>query len=71
LQVVVRAALATERKFVSDIESIASLAKDNALEEGRLRPLLSDLEAAMAIVLPASSRTAPAARPEFLPQFNQ
>lgn len=46
LSLVVKAALATERNYVSDISKIATLAKDNAREEGRERPLLDDIEAA-------------------------
>lgn len=59
LSVVVGAALATERNYISDIEKIATLAKDNAREEGRERPLLCDIEAAIADVLTvAATRTA-------------
>ena len=59
LSLVVGAALATERNYVSDIEKIATLAKDNAREEGRELPLLCDIEAAIADVLPAApARTA-------------
>lgn len=53
LSLVVKAALATERNYVSDISKIATLAKDNAREEGRERPLLHDIEAAIADVLPS------------------
>ncbi len=53
LQLVVEAALATERNYVSDISKIATLAKDNAREKGRERPLLDDIEAAIADVLPS------------------
>lgn len=53
LQFVVEAALATERNYVSDISKIAALAKDNASENGRERPLLCDIDAAIADVLPA------------------
>ncbi|MBA3352685.1 MAG: hypothetical protein H0U23_09720 [Blastocatellia bacterium] len=53
LQFVVEAALATERNYVSDISKIATLAKDNASENGRERPLLCDIDAAIADVLPA------------------
>jgi hypothetical protein len=52
LRFVVDTVLATERNFVSDIEKIATLAKDNAREQGRNRPTLSDIESAMADVLP-------------------
>lgn len=53
LSLVVKAALATERNYVSDISKIATLAKDNAREEGRARPLLDDIEAAISDVLPS------------------
>ncbi len=53
LSLVVEAALATERNYVSDISKIATLAKDNAREEGRERPRLTDIEAAIADVLPS------------------
>lgn len=52
LQLVVEAALATERNYVSDVSKIAKLAKDNARENSRQRPLLCDIEAAIADVLP-------------------
>ena len=58
LHFVVDKALATERNFVSDIEKIATLAKDNAREEGRERPLLCDIEAAIADVLPTTIKPA-------------
>ena len=61
LQVVVGAALATERNYISDIEKIATLAKDNAREQGRDLPLLDDIEAAIADVLP--TRPTPATAP--------
>lgn len=54
LKFVVKTALATERNYVSDIEKIATLAKDNAREQGRERPLLCDIEAAIRDVLPAA-----------------
>jgi len=53
LQMVVQAALATERNYLSDVRKIAILSKDNARENGRQRPLLCDIEAAIADVLPA------------------
>jgi hypothetical protein len=60
LQYVVAKALATERNYVSDIEKIATLAKDNAREHGRERPFLCDIEAAIVDVLPAlPARSAP------------
>ena len=52
LHFVVDKAIATERNFVSDIEKIATLSKDNAREHGREWPLLCDIKAAMADVLP-------------------
>lgn len=52
LHYVVDKALATERNFVSDIEKIATLAKDNAREHGRKAPILADIENAIADVLP-------------------
>jgi hypothetical protein len=51
LRFVVETVLATERNFVSDIEKIATLAKDNAREHGRKRATLADIEAAIADVL--------------------
>jgi hypothetical protein len=60
LHFVVETALATERNYVSDIEKIATLAKDNAREEGRERPLLCDIEAAIADVLPTTKLPLPA-----------
>jgi hypothetical protein len=61
LHYVVDKALATERNYVSDIEKIATLAKDNAREHGRDRPLLCDIEAAIADVLPTRPAAAPTA----------
>jgi hypothetical protein len=52
LHFVVNKALATERNFVSDIEKIATLAKDNAREQDRKQPTLADIKAAIADVLP-------------------
>src|SRR5262249_35640922 len=52
LRFVVKKALATERNFVSDIKRIAALAKDEAREQGRKPPLLADIKAAIADVLP-------------------
>jgi hypothetical protein len=55
---VVDTVLATERNFVSDVEKIATLAKDNAREARHRRPTLSDIQAAVADVLPTDgSRT--------------
>ena len=55
---VVDAVLATERNFVSDIEKIAALAKDNAREHGRNRPTRADIDAAIGDVLPSIKPTA-------------
>src|SRR5215472_18353498 len=52
LRFVVNKALATEQNFVSDIKRIAALAKDEAREQGRKLPLLADIKAAIADVLP-------------------
>jgi hypothetical protein len=61
LSYVVGKALATERNFVSDIEKIATLAKDNAREHERNLPSLADIESAIADVLPSSrSHSTPA-----------
>jgi hypothetical protein len=70
LQFVVAKALATERNYVSDIEKIATLAKDNAREHGRKLPVLADIKAAIADVLPIPApalKTAPTA-PASLPR---
>lgn len=61
LHQVVDLVLVTERNFVSDIEKIATLAKDNAREDGRKRLILADIEAAIAEVLPTIPQ--PAAAP--------
>jgi hypothetical protein len=60
LQFVVDAALASERNYVSDIEKIATLAKDNAREHARNIPTLADIKAAIsdAEVLPTRPPTA-------------
>lgn len=58
LQFIVDQAIATERNFVSDIGKIALLAKDNAQEAGRKLPILADIEAAMADVLPTPKQSA-------------
>jgi hypothetical protein len=60
LRYVVDTVLATERNFVSDIEKIATLAKDNAREQGRNRPKFADIEAAIADVLPTAAPIQPA-----------
>jgi hypothetical protein len=57
LRYVVDMVLATERNFVSDIEKIATLAKDNAREHSRNRPVLADIEAAISDVLPTVLET--------------
>ncbi len=64
LHFVVDEVLATERNFVSDIEKITTLAKDNASENGRKVPILDDVKAAMADVLPTRN-----ARRETQPQI--
>ena len=66
LRYVVDKVLATERNFVSDVEKIATFAKDNAREHGRKRPTLADIEAAITDVLPASAPIQPVqkVRPE-------
>ena len=55
LSYVVGQVLAAERNFISDIEKVATLAKDNANEHGRKRPSLADIDDALADVLPAAS----------------
>src|SRR5439155_13763259 len=60
LRYVVDTVLATERNFVSDIEKIVTLAKDNAREQGRDQPKFADIEAAIADVLPAAAPIQPA-----------
>jgi AAA domain len=60
LRFVVDTVLATERNFVSDIEKIAALANDNARERARCRPILADIEAAIADVLPTICQTSTA-----------
>jgi len=52
LHYVVGKTAATERNYVSDIAKIARHALDNARENGRKLPLLADINAAMADVLP-------------------
>jgi hypothetical protein len=59
--------LATERNFVSDIEKIATLAKDNAREHSRNRPALADIEAAISDVLPTVLETVAPASPRKMP----
>lgn len=67
LKYVVNKALATERNYISDIEKIATLAKYKAKTNGRAVPLLEDINAAIANVLPVGSspslRSAPVAAP--------
>ncbi len=60
LRYVLAKVLAAERNFVSDMEKIATLAKDNAREHGRKKPTLADIDAAMAIVLPRAEPASPA-----------
>jgi len=54
LKFVVDQVISTERNFVSDIRKIAVLAYDNAQEAGHKVPMLADIEAAMAEVLPTT-----------------
>lgn len=69
LHFVVSKALATERNYVSDIEKIATLAKDDAREHGRTMPILADIKAAIADVLPTADPTlkSPPMKPSDLP----
>lgn len=60
LEYVVDKALATERNYISDIEKIATLARDEARENGRPAPKLCDIERAIADVLPTIETPAPA-----------
>ncbi len=62
LHFIVDQAVATERNFVSDIEKIATLAKDNASENGREVPNLADVKAAMTDVLPTPNAPRPTQR---------
>lgn len=59
LRYVVETALATERNYVSDIEKIATLAKDNAREHDRTLPTLADVKAAISDVLPTRATIVP------------
>ncbi len=61
LHYVVEKTVATERNYVSDLEKIATLARDNAQESGRALPTLEDIKSALEDVLP------PAARPALAP----
>lgn len=54
LEYVVKCTIATERNFVSDLAKIARHARDYAQENGRQRPILSDINAAITDLLPAS-----------------
>lgn len=60
LQYVVEKTVVTERNYVSDLEKIATLARDNAQECGRRLPTLADIKSAIADVLPPITRAAPA-----------
>lgn len=53
---VVEKTVATERNYVSDLEKIATLARDNAQECGRALPSLDDIKSAIADVLPPITR---------------
>ena len=66
LKYVVCKALATERNYVSDIEKIATLANYKAKSNGRAVPLLADINAAIANVLP-TARAAVQATPVAAP----
>src|SRR5438067_610660 len=52
LQYVVSKVLATERNYISDIAKIARHARDYAEANGRKRPILADINVAIADVLP-------------------
>lgn len=52
LRFVVAKTAATERNYISDIAKIARHANDHAQEHGRKRPILADINAAIADVLP-------------------
>lgn len=64
LGIVVDIVLAAERNFVSDMEKIATLAKDNAREAVREEPFLADIDTAIAVVLATVEPTAPAQKPQ-------
>src|SRR5438045_4948863 len=54
LQYVASKVLATERNYISDVAKIARHARDYAEENGRKRPVLADINVAIADVLPAA-----------------
>lgn len=70
LRSVVHKVLATERNYISDLEKVATLANYKAKAAGRGVPLLADINAALANVLPVA-RTAAAARPVAAPGTSQ
>jgi len=55
LQYVASKVLATERNYISDVAKIARHARDYAEENGRKRPVLADINVAIADVLPAAA----------------
>lgn len=59
LDYLVESVLAVERNYVSDLEKIATLSRDNAREAGRLRPVLDDIKSAMAEVFPSLPSSQP------------
>lgn len=64
LEFVVRKVKAKERNLMSDLEKIATLARDNAMECGRELPILEDLKAAIADVMPPAQLHLPTPAPE-------
>lgn len=59
LQYVVETMVAPERNYLSDLEKIAALARDNAQECGRKVPEVADIDSAIADVLPVAAPTKP------------
>ena len=59
LQKVVGTVLTAKGNFVGDMEMIGTLAKDNALDHGRERPMRADIEAAIARVFPSVKPASP------------
>lgn len=58
LRSVVHKVLATERNYISDLEKIATLANYKAKAAGRTVPLLADINAALANVMPVAKPAA-------------
>ena len=56
LDYVVNIVAGAERNFMSDLEKIAALARDNAAEAGRTALRFDDIKAAIADVLPAAAK---------------